>query len=75
MFWLGTDKLLSWTQALRGKAGSLTGGGNVGEYVEDGFEQGKEKFKLSFEWLGKQALSLEVAPQERERGRKAHQIN
>lgn len=56
------------TQALRGKAGSLTGGGNVGEYVgEDGFEQGKEKFKLSFEWLGKQALSLEVAPQERER--------
>lgn len=53
----------------------MTGGGNVGEYVEDGFEQGKEKFKLSFEWLGKQALSLEVAPQERERGRKAHQIN
>lgn len=46
----------------------MTGGGNVGEYVgKDGFEQGKEKFKLSFEWLGKQALSLEVAPQERER--------
>lgn len=65
---MGTDKLLSLTQALRGKAGSLTGGGNVGEYVgKDGFEQGKEKFKLSFEWLGKQALSLEVAPQERER--------
>lgn len=55
----------------------MAGRGNVGEYGgEDRFEQGKEQFKLSLkEWLGKQALSLEVAPQERERGRRTHQAN
>lgn len=66
--------MLSLAEALRGKAGNLVGRDYIDEHIgEERFEQGKEQFRLRFkEWLGKQAISLEVGPQERERGRKPH---
>lgn len=74
---MGIHKLLSLAQALRGKAGSLVGRGNVDENIsEDSFEQVKERFRLCFkEWLGKQAISQDAGQQERERGRKPHRVN